>query len=172
MIKTNIHTTRKLEKLAKKLISKDCQGEASALGKWNANLFYLERKKYWLVSNGLTRYNVVLADIKAADHVNIDNIFLKTLYEQLVYDGVSIDLEKLAAFIGGLCFLPTDNDRVVAGLQNQRLFELSVWMSYHDEHNTFFINESVNKMNDSPIQFGKGNGFTDSIAAMRSILEK
>ena len=167
---TNIHTTKKLEKLVKKLISKDCEGEVSVLGKWNATVFFVEKKKYWLVSNSSTKYNIILDDIKAADLTNIDSIFINKFHEQLIYDGVTVELDKLDAFIGKLCFLPTNNDRSMTGFQNQRLFEFSVWLSYIDTLTIKNTLEIAHKMNDSPVQIAK-NRYSDSIAEMKKILE-
>ena len=124
MIRTKIHTTKKLEKLIKKLISTDQNAEYAKLGKWNATVFYVERKKCWLLTNGITKYNVILTDIKAADLKNIDSIFRNSLYTQLIYDGIMTDFKYLESIIGELNFLPTDNDRSTTAFQNQRLYEL------------------------------------------------
>jgi hypothetical protein len=55
-MRTKIHTTRKLEKLIKKYISNDKVSESGKLGKWNATVFYVSRKKCWLISNRLVMY--------------------------------------------------------------------------------------------------------------------
>jgi len=170
MTETKIHTTKKLERIVKKLISKGCEGEVSALGNWNATVFFVERKKYWLITNSLTKYNVILADVKATDLINIDSIFIKNFHEQLRYDGVHVALEKLTGLTGKLCFLPTNNDRSMTGFQNQRLFEFSVWLSYVDTLTRKHQLEFTHKMNDSPVKMAK-NLYSDSIKEIKKILE-
>lgn len=125
MNRTKIHTTKKLEKLVKKLISTDQNTDSGILGKWNATVFYVDRKKCWLLTNGLTKYNVILTDIKAANLKNIESIFKESFYGQLIYDGIITDFEKVDSIIGQLDFLSTDNDRKTTGFQNQRLQELN-----------------------------------------------
>jgi len=124
MRKTKIHTTKKLEKLVKKLITTDKKIDCGILGKWNATVFYVDRKKCWLITNGLTKYNVILTDIKSSDLSKIEQIFIDALFGQLTFDGIITDFENLNLIIGELDFLPTDNDRSTTGFQNQRLYEL------------------------------------------------
>ncbi|WP_334113776.1 DUF6933 domain-containing protein, partial [Paucihalobacter sp.] len=118
---TSIHLTKKLEKLVKKLISKEPEGSDALLGNWNATVFYVDRKKCWLITNADTKYNVVLTDIKASDLKRIEHLFKNAFYGQLVYDGIIIDFETINAAIGSLQFLPTNNDRSTLGFQNHSL---------------------------------------------------
>ncbi|TYP71646.1 DUF6933 domain-containing protein [Aquimarina intermedia] len=173
MIRTKIHTTKKLEKLIKKLISTDQNAEYGKLGKWNATVFYVDRKKCWLLTNGITKYNVILTDIKAADLKNIDSIFLNSVYTQLIYDGIMTDFKQLQSIIGGLDFLPTDNDRSTTAFQNQRLYELDWWKYDFGSLENMPIKELTNRINTSPIRIGKGrkiSDYTNSIKEMRKIL--
>ncbi|MCF6214239.1 MAG: hypothetical protein L3J45_09475 [Flavobacteriaceae bacterium] len=87
-MRTPIYTSRKLEKQVKKLIKKKQKIDCGILGKWNATLFYVSRKKCWLISNAKTQYNVILTDIKAEDLKSIDVIFKNAFYGQLTYDGI------------------------------------------------------------------------------------
>ncbi|AIZ42376.1 DUF6933 domain-containing protein [Cellulophaga baltica] len=103
--------SKKLEKLAKRLIQIDSNGECGILGKWNANVFYVDRKKCWIISNAKTQYLVILTDIKSADLKNIEEIFKNAFYGQLVYDGIITGFENVSVKIGGLDFLPTYNDK-------------------------------------------------------------
>lgn len=41
-MKTPVYTSKKLEKLIKKLIQKDSSDQCGILGKWNATVFYME----------------------------------------------------------------------------------------------------------------------------------
>ncbi len=87
MTKTKIHITIKLEKLIKKLIVTDQDSVIGILGKWNATLFFIDRKKCWLITNGLSKYNVILIDVKASDYSNMEQLFKDALFEQFTYDG-------------------------------------------------------------------------------------
>ncbi len=173
MKRTKIHTTKKLEKLIKKLISTDQNVEYGKLGKWNATVFYVDRKKCWLLTNGITKYNVILTDIKSVDLKNIDSIFKNAFYAQLIYDGIITDFENLESITGGLIFLPTDNDRSTTAFQNQRLYELDWWKYDFGALENMPIKDLTNRMNTSPIHIGKGrkmSDYTDSIREMRKII--
>jgi len=172
-MKTKIHTTKKLEKLIKKLIVTDPDSDCGILGKWNATVFYVDRKKCWLVTNGLTKYNIILTDIKASNLRNIEDIFKDALYGQLIYDGIMTDFESLNSMIGGIDFLPTDNDRSTTGFQNQRLYELEYWKHKFRSLEDMPIKDLTNTMNTSPIHIGKGrkmSAYTDSITEMKKII--
>ncbi|PHN07003.1 DUF6933 domain-containing protein [Flavilitoribacter nigricans] len=170
---TKIHTTKKLEKLAKKLISYDQDEPDGKLGKWNATYFLLDRKKCWLITNGPTKYNLILPNIKAPDLKNIDSIFILALSEQLAYDGIVLDPASLSSMIGALRFLPTDNDRSTTGFQNQRLFEIDCWKQRFNTFETMPIKVINNRLNSVPIQLGKQKNrhdYTDSISEMKNLL--
>jgi hypothetical protein len=171
--RTKIHTTKKLEKLVKKLITTESKSESGILGKWNATIFYVSRKKCWLISNGITKYNVLLIDIKTADFSNIEQIFKEALFGQLVYDGIIIDFEKLNSIIGKLDFLPTDNDRSTTGFQNQRLEQMEWWKYDLGSLENMPIKDLANRMNSVSIHIGKSkrmSDFTNSIKEMKKVL--
>ncbi|CAZ94357.1 DUF6933 domain-containing protein [Zobellia galactanivorans] len=173
MKRTKIHTTKKLQKLVKKLISTDQNHDSGKLGKWNGTVFYVDRKKCWLLTNGLTKYNVILTDIKASDLTNIDSIFKESFFGQLVYDGIITDFEKLDLIIGQLEFLPTDNDRKTTGYQNHRLRDLDWWKYEFGSLENMPIKDLTNRLNTSPIHIGKGHktsDYTDSIKEMEKLL--
>ena len=170
---TNIHTTKKLEKLVKKLMSSDQESNHGILGKWKATIFHVNRKKCWLITNGLTKYNVILTDIKASDFKNIEQIFKEALWDQLNFDGIPMDFETLNASIGKLNFLPTDNDRSTTGFQNQRIEELDWWKYEFETLENMPIKDLTNRINTSPIHLGKGgkmSDYTDSVEAMKKLL--
>ena len=175
MKRTKIHTTKKLEKLIKKLITTDKKSDSGILGKWNATVFYINRKKCWLVTNGLTKYNVILTDIKVSDFKNIEQIFKETLFEQLIYDGIIIDYEKFNSIIGSLDFLPTDNDRKTTGFQNTNLHTLEWWKIEFGNIKNMPIKDLTNRLNRIPIHIGeskKMDDFTKELNEMKKILIK
>lgn len=173
MNRTKIHTTKKLEKLVKKLILTDQGTDSGKLGKWNATVYYVDRKKCWLFTNGLTKYNVILTDIKTSDQVNIESIFKESFYGQLIYDGIILDYGEVDSMIGELVFLPTDNDRRTTAFQNHRLQELDWWKYEFGSLENMPIKDLTNRMNTSPIRIGKGrkmSDYTDSIREMKKLL--
>ncbi len=175
MTQTIIHTTKKLEKLVKKLIATKQDSSSGKLGKWNATAFYVDRKKCWLLTNSPTKYNLVLTDIKASDLKNIESIFKNALYVQWVYDGIITDFEHLDATIGQLVFLPTDNDRITTGFQNHRLQDLDAWKYQFGNLENMPIKELTHRMNTSPIHIGKGHkrsDYTDAAGEMMKLLAK
>jgi len=172
-MQTRIHTSKKLEKLVKKLIRTDQKGECGILGKWNATIFFVDRKKCWLLSNARTQYNVILSDIKVVDLANIDEIFKNALYGQLVYDGIIMDFDHLCAIIGELNFLPTDNDRKTIGFQNHRLQDLDWWKYEFGSLENMPIKDLTNRLNTSPIDIDKGHkmsDYTNSIKEIKKLL--
>ncbi len=172
-MRTPIHTSKKLEKLVKKLIQTDLSGQCGILGKWNANVFYVDRKKCWIISNAKTQYLVILTDIKTADLKNIEEIFKNAFYGQLVYDGIITDFENVSAKIGRLDFLPTDNDRKTNGFQNHHLRQLNWWKHEFGSLENMPIKDLTNRLNNSPIHIGKSHkmsDYTDAIVEMKKLL--
>ncbi|MDO7173908.1 hypothetical protein [Mariniflexile sp. AS56] len=157
----------------KKLITTENANDCGVLGKWNATVFYVDRKKCWLITNGLTKYNVVLTDVKVSDFSNIEQIFKDALFSQLIYDGIITDFEIISSIIGGLDFLATDNDRSTTGFQNQRLEQLDWWKYEFGSLKNMPIKDLTNRINTSPIHIGKErkmSDYTDSVEEMRKIL--
>lgn len=155
MSTTVIHVSKKLEKQVKKLIGSGEVDQPSPLGKWNAHLFYISRKKCWLVTNKKTQYHLLLTDITAKKLKDIDRIFTDVFYEQLVYDGIVVDHRQLSEWVGDLAFRPTDNDRRMNGFQNQRLFELE-WKTMEYAHlDDMPIRDFNQKLNENIIHLDK-----------------
>lgn len=173
-MRTPIHATKKLEKLIKKLVKPQSSNEACGiLGKWNATIFYVDRKKCWLVSNARTQYVIILTDIKASDLRNIEDVFKNAFYGQLVYDGIITDFERIEILIGGLDFLPTDNDRKTTGFQNHRLQDLKLWQCQFGSLENMPMKELSSRMNGMPIHLGAGkkmSDYTTSTDAMKTLL--
>lgn len=172
---TRIHLTKKLEKTIRKLVTADLHANQSKTGKWNATIFYVNRKKCWLLTNGISRYNVILIDIKASNLSRIAQIFMDTLYTQLVYDGVIVNFEELERVIGELDFFSTDNDRSMTAFQNQRLYELDWWKHDVKRLEDMPVRDLANRMNTSAIFTGKSKkitDLTDAITEMKKLLDR
>jgi uncharacterized protein DUF6933 len=96
---TPIHISKKLEKLISKHIGKRTSESNFYLGKWNANIFYVDRKKCWLFTNSETKFSIIIPNLKSADIKNITEIFTENLYSQLIYESILIDFEQLKDWI-------------------------------------------------------------------------
>lgn len=154
---TPIFTSKKLEKLSRKLMEpiRVEEEETSTLGKWNANIFYVQRKKCWLVTNAKTRYSVILADVTSADLKNIDTIFKDTLYSQLIYDGIFTEYKTLDKLLGELRFLPTDNDRRTIGFQNVHFNALEYRKYEYPNLDNWPVRQYNGNLNNYPFNWGK-----------------
>ena len=173
MKRTKIHITKKSEKLVKKFIVTDQNADSGLLGKWNATVFYVDRKKCWLFTNGLTKYNVILTNIKASDLDKIEEIFKNTFYTQLVFDGIVTDFERIDTIVGHLDFLKTDNDKSTIAHQNQRLYDLDYWKYQFGSLDTMPMKELTSRMNRSIIHIGKSRrmaDYTDATSEMKKLL--
>jgi hypothetical protein len=172
---TPIHVTKKLEKTIRKVVRTDLpEVQPGLLGKWNAALFYVDRKKCWLVTNARTKYSVILPDITISTLPNIDKLFRFALCDQLLYDGFKTSLDEEESVIGDLIFLPTDNDRKTTMFQNHRLFELEFYKYRYGSLEDMPLNKLTNYMNTCPTRIGKGhsvNSYTRAIAEMEKILK-
>ena len=127
MNKTNLFTTRKLEKVVKGFISENDRIENKYLGDWTASLFYVDHKKCWLVINKQTKYVLILPDMKKADLKNISSIFKENFHQQLVYDGINVDYNLIEKIIGEINLYKTDGDRKTLGTLNNILAYLEHW---------------------------------------------
>jgi hypothetical protein len=172
---TPIHVTKKLEKTIRKVVQTGLpEGKPGSLGKWNAALFYVDRKKCWLVTNALTKYSVILPDISAATLPTIDKLFRFALRDQLLYDGFKTSQHEVEYLIGDLIFLPTDNDRKTTMFQNHRLYELEFYKYRYGCLEEMPLNKLTNYMNTCPTRIGKGhsmNSYTTAIEEMEKILK-
>ena len=64
MSKTRIFTTRKLEKITKEFITENETINNEYLGDWTSTLFYVSHKKCWLLINKMTKYLLILPNVK------------------------------------------------------------------------------------------------------------
>lgn len=126
-----------------------------------------------MLTNGLTKYNIILADIKTSDLKRIEEIITNTLYAQLKYDGIMIEFESLREILGSFVFLPTDNDRSTTAFQNQRLYELDWWKYDYENLESIPIIELTSRMNKGLIRIGKGytkSAYTNSVEEMKKLI--
>ena len=150
MNRTSIYTTRKLEKTVKEFISENEQNTNEYLGEWTATLFYVSHKKCWLIINKLTKYLLILADIKKSDLKNISKIFKETFYAQLIYDGIVVEYELIEKIIGEIELLETNNDRSTNGSLNNCLLYFDDWKYEYGDFENMPFRDLNNRLNSSP----------------------
>lgn len=145
---TPIHVSKKLEKLIKKYITPTSSTENTGiLGKWNATVFYIERRKNWLLYNPKTHYSVILENVTAKDLPNIREKINLELQLQLASEGMHPTQEQIVWLMDEIQFHPTDGDRSSTGYMNQILLAID-WLYGSDLYPTLaqinaHLNDSV-----------------------------
>jgi len=155
----NIHISNKLEKLISKQIEiKNESTESNEnLGKWNATLFYSDRKKYLLILNAKTKYSIVIPEFKISDLNNIKNLLCENFYSQLIYEGILIDFKNLSKWIDNIDFCKTDNDSKTIGVQNYNIRKINDWKYEFPTLDTFDFREITKRLNSVPFKVLKWN---------------
>jgi hypothetical protein len=150
MNQTKIYTTRKLEKVTKEFISENDTIENEYLGDWTSTLFYVSQKKCWLLINKLTKYLLILPNMKKNDLKNLNSIFRETFYAQLVFDGIISDFELIEKIIGEIKLCETNNDRSTNGSLNNCLFQIEDWKYEFGSFENMNFRDLNGKLNSSP----------------------
>ncbi len=116
---TEVYTSRKLELLVpEELIQSESSGKLNPLGKWNATVFFVSRKKCLLITNSITRYSVFIPGTRKADFKNFGELFINALTEQLRRDNILSEELNIKELIGEVTLHETDNNRPIIGTQN------------------------------------------------------
>ncbi|WP_034924817.1 DUF6933 domain-containing protein [Gillisia sp. CAL575] len=149
-METQIYTTRKLEKLVHKYLSEENSNENNYLGKWSANIFYVNHKKCWILINKLTKYILVLSDIKQGDLNDISKIFTETFYSQLIYDGIIVEYDFIEKIVGKVELHKTDNDRSANGSLNNCLLYFDDWKHQYVNFENMPFRDLNGRLNSSP----------------------
>lgn len=150
MTKTKIYTTRKLEKVTKEFISENDTIENNYLGDWTATLFYVSHKKCWLLINKMTKYLLILPNVKKIDLQNLSSIFKETFYTQLVFDGIIIDNKVIEKIIGEIKLYETNNDRSTNGSLNNCLWQIEDWKYEFESFDAINFRDYNGRLNSSP----------------------
>jgi len=148
---SSIYLSRKAEKaFGKKLLLTENYSD-NRLGKWNTQLFFHNRKKWLLLTHGETRFSFFVKDINAQSIKNINELLFEGLYQQLLFEGIEINREKLLNIVGEFVFHTTDNDRRITGTQNTTLGVIEYWkVGYVTVFET--IGEMGRIINESPTE--------------------
>lgn len=165
---TNIYLSRKLEKLVpKEFIQMSDFAEENQLGTWSANVFYVDRKKCWIMTNSLSFYTLILQDISSKEIKNITNIFIETFQQQLQIDGVKISSSELQNKIGKLNLFSTNNDKRTLGVQNSLKVYIEDWKYEYGSFENWPFRELNRRINGIPY---KQNGWMHPNEKMKEMV--
>jgi hypothetical protein len=93
---------------------------------------------------------LILSDIKKSDLTNISQIFIETLYSQLIYDGIEVEYELIEKIIGEIELCETNNDRSTNGSLNNCILYLEHWKYEFENFENIPFRDLNNRLNSSP----------------------
>lgn len=148
---TNIFLSRKLEKLVpKEKIQVPDSFEENPLGTWSANVFYVDRKKCWIITNSLSFYTLILQDISSKEIKNLTAIFTQIFLQQLQVDGINLSLTELQKIIGEVHLFSTNNDKRTLGVQNSLKVYIEDWKHEYGSFKNWPFRELNRRINGIP----------------------
>lgn len=143
--------SRKLESVVpQSLINTGDEDTDNPLGKWTATLFYVSHKKCLLITNSIARYTIILDNMTAANFPDLSKLFAKTLYDQLLIDGIKIDWLTIQKSVGEVDLCSTDNDRTLIGVQNNILQYIDDWKYEFGSIDNWPFRELNRRINGNP----------------------
>ncbi|MEX6625812.1 MULTISPECIES: DUF6933 domain-containing protein [Tenacibaculum] len=166
---TNIFTTKKLEKIIHKKIEDKALIYENDLGSWNANVFYIAKKKCILFVNSKTFFSVIIPRFSVKDINNLDTLFIDNLHQQLLFEKIAIDYEVISSKIGKIAFNSTNNNRKSIGILNYNIDKLNYFKYEYSIFNSSVIREMTNKLNKTPFkQLGWKNPSKEMISLLNN----
>lgn len=164
---TNIYTTKKLEKIiSSRITTEDIQPD-SLLGKWNASVLYIAKKKCLIFVNSKSFFTVVIPRFSTKDLKNIDQLFFENFIAQLYYEKIEIDPMLLKSYVEKLNFRSTDNDRKINGVINYNISKIDDIKYDYTLFNSGVIREITQTLNITPF---KQLGWKYPVEVMAKIL--
>lgn len=150
---SNIFVSKKLETIVPAaLIQFESDLNDNLLGKWNATIFYVSRKKCVLLTNSTARYTVILSGLVKNDFKNITDILIERLTKQFEKDEIIINQMALEKMIGKVFLLKTDNDRKIIGTQNYILGYIDDWKYEFGDYANWDFFEIGRRINGIPYE--------------------
>ena len=129
----NIYCTKKLEKIIGKENIQEIESDNS-IGNWNANVFYVNRKKFIFLINDKTCYSIILPNFIKKDLINFNSIFYHRLFEQFQNDKILISAKlKIKLESIPFNFMKTNNNRKIIGTMTQFIKDIEYYLYYHNE---------------------------------------
>jgi len=149
---TEIFTSKKLKKIIHKKIENSDLLVEGKLGNWNANVFYVAKKKCLLFVNAETFYSVIIPKFSMKDIDRIDELFIDCFYNQLLFEKVNTEFETIVNIIGKVNFQRTNNDRKIIGILNYNIEKLNYFKYKYPIFNSAVIREMTEKLNKTPFE--------------------
>jgi hypothetical protein len=103
---------------------------------WNAHYVAIFGKRCWVVTHSITRYTVIVPDVKANMLDDLRFFFLDNLINQLIKTHY-VDADKIQKFIGDVEFYPTNGDRSCIAYINKRIEDLEYFKYQVDNFEDF-----------------------------------
>lgn len=93
---------------------------------WNANYVAIFGKRCWVITHSMTRYTVIVPDVKASKLENFRFFFLEHFMNQLS-ETQRFETVIIQHFIGDIKFYPTNGDKSSIAYINKRIEDLNYW---------------------------------------------
>jgi len=139
-----IQCTKKLADYLNKDISNKPNEGIDMFYSWHAHLFVIQRKKYIVVMNSVTRYNFVLGPVMAKDLKSLDNMIFDGIRDNLDADRVSEELIDLyCKEMHGIEYMKT-SERSIVGQINDVIFYIECVYETNGELDIDQLNRSLN----------------------------
>ena len=122
---SRIYCTHRLQKFIGKVEQNlPIDLKESNFGDWNGNLFWINKRKYIVLTNNLTNYTIFLPKILKKDLKNFNDIIEKRIRKQLINDKIITenDNEFVNELVGEFTFYKTNNDRRILGTMNDMIY--------------------------------------------------
>lgn len=149
---TIIHISSKLEKLVSKHVEVKEYESDCILGKWNATVFNVNRKKCLLVVNAKTNFSIMIPNVKMKELSSITELLCENFYSQLVYGGIFMNYDILCRWIGDIKFSRTNNDSKTIGVLNYNIGKIKDWKYEFYGLDSFDFREITKRMNSIPFK--------------------
>jgi hypothetical protein len=146
-METRIYVSDKIRKNYKKLPLNEIPREGEIelhQNSWNANYVAIFGKRCWVVTHLITRYTILIPDIKSDKLQNFRDFFIESMTNQLLKKQY-VDPDKIQRFIGDVKFYSTNGDRSCISYINKRIEDLQYWKS---EIETFSFDTIGSSLND------------------------
>ena len=147
---TNIFATKKLEKIIQKKIEGNDLIVENSLGDWNAHVFYVAKKKCILFVNAKTLFSVIIPQFSTKNIDRIDELFIDTFYNQLLFEKIDVNYENIRSKIGQLKFRSTNNNRKAIGVLNYNIETMNILKKRFSIFNSSVIREMTERLNAAP----------------------
>lgn len=167
-METKIFTARKLQSVTQQFITLDDKKRNDVLGDWNAKLFYLCRKKCWMLIHKQTKFYVILPNVTSKDLKQITDIFKKNFLEQLSVEGITKEFEILYQLIGEIRLCKSDNDRSINAYLNYTNFFIDDWKEKFKTFDNIPFRELNRRLNHFPV---KALGWKSPSEKMKELID-